>query len=49
MGFSVQVHGLTLNTGDGLAIDQEPQLLAEGISSAELLLFDVPASPEGSL
>ncbi|WP_448514303.1 pirin family protein [Parathermosynechococcus lividus] len=46
---SVQVHGLTLNTGDGLAIDQEPQLLAEGISSAELLLFDVPASPEGSL
>lgn len=46
---SVQVNGLELNTGDGLAIDQEPQLYTQGVTTTELLLFDLPTRAEAPL
>ncbi|XFA74300.1 pirin family protein [Thermosynechococcaceae cyanobacterium Okahandja] len=42
---TVRVNGVELNTGDGLAIAEEAQLLTEGITAAEVLLFDLPATP----
>ncbi len=44
---TVRVNGLELRAGDGLGITAEPQLLTEGVSATELLLFDLPAGATG--
>jgi redox-sensitive bicupin YhaK (pirin superfamily) len=39
---SVKANGVTLNTGDGLRIEAEAHVSIEGLSEAEILLFDLP-------
>lgn len=39
---NVTVNGESLNEGDGVAIDDIPEVRLEGISEAEVLLFDLP-------
>ena len=39
---SVRINGVTLSSGDGLAIEQEHMLRLEGTDGGEVLLFDLP-------
>lgn len=41
---SVQLNGLSLSEGDGVAISQEPRLLLQAAPAAELMLFDLAAN-----
>ena len=38
----LRVNGVALEAGDGAALSQESQVRIEGVSGAELLLFDLP-------
>jgi redox-sensitive bicupin YhaK (pirin superfamily) len=39
---SVDVNGVALHGGDGLAIEHEQAIRLQGSSGGELLLFDLP-------